>query len=281
MAMRDDFDEKTKETLARRVGYRCSNPNCRRLTSGPQVDTTKVINIGVASHITAASPRGPRFDAQISIEERKSIENGIWLCQNCAKLVDNDELRYSKDLLIQWKGLSEQAALLEVENQGKPSQSSKTGDIKLLRFYSQCFDRPAFQDPFRQEGSMEDFDKAIEDTITAINTGTLRSRDGAILAKAKGKSYLTNPIWRQKMDVIVDMLRAIRSRYRLAVQTGQIHLGSMYNGQQFYFIRDEQIAEWMDSTRSEIILLFSELCDEAKIPPLQFPRFLMRRRDQW
>lgn len=114
--MRDDFDEKTKQILARRVGYRCSNPNCRKLTSGPQEDPAKAINIGVAAHITAASPGGPRFDSTLSPVERKSPDNGIWLCQNCAKLIDSDEKRYSVALLKEWKKLSEQAALLDMEN---------------------------------------------------------------------------------------------------------------------------------------------------------------------
>ena len=48
---------------------------------------------------------------------------------------------------------------------------------------------------------MEAFDRAIEDTITAINTGCLRSRDGAVLCQSKGKSYLENPEWRQRMDL--------------------------------------------------------------------------------
>ena len=279
--MRDEFDNQTKEVLARRVGYRCSNPNCRKLTSGPQEDPTKAVNIGVAAHITAASQGGPRYDARLSSEERKSIDNGIWLCQNCAKLVDNDEQRYTADLLLKWKKLSEQAALLEVENLSPPSESSIVEDTELLRFYSQCFDRPAFQDPFRREGSMEAFDRAIADTITAINTGALRARDGTILAQAKGKSYLSNPEWREKMDTIVDLLRAIRSRYLLAVQTGQIYLGPEHQGQQFYDIRDEQVAEWMDSTRAEIIQLFSDLCEEAGIPPLRFPRFFRRRWDHY
>jgi hypothetical protein len=271
--MRDDFDEKTKEMLARRVGFRCSNPNCRKLTTGPQTDVAKAVNIGVAAHITAASPGGPRYDQKLSSEERKSIENGIWLCQNCGKLVDSDELKYSAYLLCQWKSLSEQAASLEVENSSFPTQSSLDQDIELLRFYSQCFDRPAFQDTFRrEEGSMEAFDKAIEDTITAINTGTLRSRDGAILAQAKGKSYISNPKWREQLDVIVDLLRAIRSRYFLAVQTRQIDVGLEHQGRQSYIIRDGQVAEWMDSTRGEIIQLFSNLCEEAGIPPLHFPR---------
>lgn len=275
--MRDEFDDKNKEVLARRVGSRCSNPNCRKLTSGPQTDPAKAVNIGIAAHITAASQGGPRYNANLSSEERKSICNGVWLCQNCAKLVDNDEQRYTTDLLIDWKRLSEQAALLEVEELSPPSESSKDEDTELLRFYSQCFDRPAFQDPFEREGSMEAFDKAIVNTITAINTGSLRARDGTILAQAKGKSYLSNHEWRGKMDTIVDLLRAIRSRYSLAVQTGQIHLGSEYQGRQFYDIRDEQVADWMDSTRAEIIQLFSDLCKEAGIPPLHFPRFFGRR----
>jgi len=113
--MRDEFDDKTKELLAKRVGNRCSNPNCRITTSGPQTDAAKALNIGVAAHITAASAAGPRHNPQLTPEERKSPENGIWLCQNHAKLVDNDEVRYTVDILNEWKRLSERAALLEIE----------------------------------------------------------------------------------------------------------------------------------------------------------------------
>lgn len=56
-------------------------------------------------------------------------------------------------------------------------------DKELIKFFVQCFDRPAFQDRIYQEGRMEDFDKAIEDTIIALNTGALRTRDGSILKK--------------------------------------------------------------------------------------------------
>jgi len=114
--LRDDFEPKTKETLALRVGCRCSNPKCRKLTNGPQTNPTKALNIGVAAHMAAASPGGKRYDARMSSAERKSINNGIWLCQNCAKLVDNDEQRYPTELLIEWKRLAEQAALQEIEN---------------------------------------------------------------------------------------------------------------------------------------------------------------------
>jgi len=116
--MRDDFDNKTKQLLAQRVGYSCSNPKCRQRTSGPQEDPAKAVNIGVAAHITAASARGPRYDPGLSSEERQSFENGIWLCQDCAKLIDNDEQRYNVDLLRKWKKSSEDSARREIEEKG-------------------------------------------------------------------------------------------------------------------------------------------------------------------
>jgi hypothetical protein len=112
---RDDFSSKTKDTLARRVGMLCSNPACRKLTSGPQFDPTKALNIGVAAHITAASVGGPRYDQSKAKDERSSIENGIWLCQNCAKLVDNDEHRYTVQMLYAWKKQAEDEALRHIE----------------------------------------------------------------------------------------------------------------------------------------------------------------------
>jgi len=91
--VRDDFLIPVKDTLAKRVGFRCSNPGCRKPTSGPQEDPAKSVNVGVAAHITAAASDGPRYDPALSSDERKSPPNGIWLCQSCAKLVDNDEIR--------------------------------------------------------------------------------------------------------------------------------------------------------------------------------------------
>lgn len=114
--MRDEFSAALKDALAKRVGYRCSNPACRQQTSGPTSDTTGVINVGVAAHITAAAAGGPRHDANLSVEARKSADNGIWLCQKCAKLIDSDCVRYSSEILRTWRKLAEQVALAELES---------------------------------------------------------------------------------------------------------------------------------------------------------------------
>jgi len=88
----------------------CSNPTCRAHTSGPQIDPEKIVNVGVGAHITAASQGGPRFDFSLSEKERRSVSNGVWLCQTCAKLVDSDQMLYTTALLKRWKADAEKEA---------------------------------------------------------------------------------------------------------------------------------------------------------------------------
>ena len=110
MSNRDDFPKKVIEPLRARVNNRCSNPNCRVPTTGPTTDNEKVNNIGVAAHITAASPGGPRYDPSMRKEERKSIRNAIWLCSNCSIKIDRDPSKYSVKDLRNWKKTAEQKA---------------------------------------------------------------------------------------------------------------------------------------------------------------------------
>ena len=113
--MRDEFSPATKELLAKRVGFRCSNPGCRQPTSGPQADPSGAVNIGVAAHITAASPDGPRYDPTLSASQRSSAENGIWLCQTDGKLVDSDPVKYTVEYLREWKTTAEALSARELE----------------------------------------------------------------------------------------------------------------------------------------------------------------------
>ena len=105
---RHDFTAQTVEILRKRVGYLCSNPDCRKHTVGPNADPEKATIVGVAAHITAASPGGPRYNVSMTEKERKSIENGIWLCVNCSTIIDKDPDSFPIDLLKSWKISSEQ-----------------------------------------------------------------------------------------------------------------------------------------------------------------------------
>jgi hypothetical protein len=103
MNNRDNFTKITIDILAKRVGYICSNPKCRTHTIGPNEKIDKATSIGIAAHISAASPGGPRYDASLSQDQRVHSDNGIWLCSNCATLIDKDPDRFPVFLLKQWK----------------------------------------------------------------------------------------------------------------------------------------------------------------------------------
>ncbi|WP_186393238.1 MULTISPECIES: NACHT domain-containing NTPase [unclassified Pannonibacter] len=102
---RDDFTQATKNRLAKQARYHCSNPSCRKLTSAPTSDGSKEMNIGVAAHICAAAPGvgARRYRADMTPDQRKSHENGIWLCQDCAKAIDSDDPIFTDAFLHSWK----------------------------------------------------------------------------------------------------------------------------------------------------------------------------------
>lgn len=119
---RDNFSKKIIQVLRERVAHRCSNPDCRVVTSGPTKKVDKANNLGTAAHICAASKGGPRYDEKMTKEERSSIDNAIWLCRNCSYKIDNDETGYPVNLLYQWKEEAEKKASQEM---GKPLPDNK------------------------------------------------------------------------------------------------------------------------------------------------------------
>lgn len=59
-----------------------------------------------------------------------SIENAIWLCQTCAKLVDNDQERFSADILRAWKVAAEIRAA-DVIGRPEPSEAAREARSRL------------------------------------------------------------------------------------------------------------------------------------------------------
>ena len=100
---RDDFTEKTRRQIAMRAGWLCSYPSCRRPTVGATSGGTDVVDVGVAAHIHAAAPRGPRPDPGMTREERRAPANGIWLCQVHAKALDSNDPEFTVENLRSWK----------------------------------------------------------------------------------------------------------------------------------------------------------------------------------
>jgi hypothetical protein len=162
---RHDFTEHTRKVIAERGGYRCADPDCLAVTVGPALlEKTSAARVGVAAHIHAASPDGPRYEPTQTEAERRSVENGLWMCQTHGRLIDSDESGHTGEELLRWKVAAERKAAAEL---GLPTARSlfrlQSGDqttyINLPRFIEiaahtgfQLADLPALNKPLLETG---------------------------------------------------------------------------------------------------------------------------------
>ena len=132
--MRHDFSQKTKRLIARRVSHLCSKPDCRVMLMTTHTHFKQASSIGVAAHICAASPGGARYDASLSKEQRQNADNGIWLCQSHAVLIDKQPDKYPLPLLQSWK---QQAGAYSKQLLNEPVMGEKEAVARLKAMYQQ------------------------------------------------------------------------------------------------------------------------------------------------
>jgi len=127
---RDNFSEKTRMQIARLAGGLCAYPGCRVATFGASADGAAVLDIGIAAHICAAAPGGPRFDQAMSPTERAAAANGIWMCADHGRAIDADPKFYTVEKLRKWKREAEHDAFLRVTRHPNAAPASVDyGDI--------------------------------------------------------------------------------------------------------------------------------------------------------
>lgn len=96
--------EYTNITIKKLYGFsknRCYNPDCKKLLIGRD----EVTQISKISHIEGASEKGPRYNKNMSNDERRDYKNLILLCDECHCIIDNpkNEITYPAVLLKEWK----------------------------------------------------------------------------------------------------------------------------------------------------------------------------------
>lgn len=124
-----DFNKNTIDTLAKRASFKCSNPDCRVATIGPNADPSKSTLIGEAAHILGARQNSKRYVQHMTDVARAEITNGIWLCRNCHKLVDTDENRYTSDVLYSWREEHEKFVFSELGNKSDRIQFDRQNEL--------------------------------------------------------------------------------------------------------------------------------------------------------
>lgn len=143
-----NFSEKVKTIIKKRAGYRCSFPDCNKLLVGPSSSSEDFIELGECAHIYGASPKGPRYTAELSEKSIKSVDNCIFLCKDHHTLIDDkeNEASYPPPTLLLFKAKHEQEISKELGLLHYPLQWIKS--IKILK------------SPVLREGKIYSFSKA-------------------------------------------------------------------------------------------------------------------------
>ena len=225
MAARVNFPAATKVVIAKRAAYRCSFPNCNRLTIGPGVRDDQVENTGHAAHIYSASESGPRGQGVLTPTELASTANGMWACATHSSMIDaNSGLRYPAATLQSWKALHEFRVAQEHSGRGLT-----LGFIRSIKIR----ESPLFEADSKIELAKTTFfvgmngagKTALCEWISAIDSprhlerwanrsGTL---DLDILFVAPGDRVLTVQIENRKLEVSLDTSRVAFNHIRIPV----------------------------------------------------------------
>ena len=85
-------DYPTKLVLAFRNGGTCAFPGCMKPLYSE--GSSQSVPIGEAAHIAGERPTAPRYDKEMTDQERNGVSNLIYLCPSCHTLIDKQETQY-------------------------------------------------------------------------------------------------------------------------------------------------------------------------------------------
>ncbi|MFA6138598.1 MAG: ABC-three component system protein [Sulfurimonas sp.] len=96
-----DYKLTTVKRLFALSGNECCSPNCTRNLVAEDEKTI----VAKICHIEAASPNGPRYNQNMSDDDRRDFKNLLLLCDEHHEIIDNplNEIDYPKEFLFEWK----------------------------------------------------------------------------------------------------------------------------------------------------------------------------------
>jgi hypothetical protein len=146
-----NYSPTTKRRLDTLSGNQCASPTCDK----PLIAKDGESIISKICHIEAVSVDGPRYNGNMTDDERRDYKNLILLCDECHTIIDNkkNEQTYPKELLWAWKS----------EHEAKIFNTILTKKPSLLKDVINALSRQTFVGKEQKEQNLEAF--AIPDKI--------------------------------------------------------------------------------------------------------------------
>ena len=82
---------------------------------------------------------------------------------------------------------------------------------------------------------------------------------------------MSNPRWREKLEIIAHRIEDLRTRFQVAVRNQELYFRAKDG---FYAIHNHGLPHEMDAMRESIIALLNQILMEANLEPIQGMRHL-------
>ena len=132
-------------------------------------------------------------------------------------------------------------------------------DADVLQLMAAVFDRPAFRTPFQQESSLPAFQKAIEDTIGALNTGLWRTREGVEIRRIPSIHHLKNQRIQTVIGKVVRQVDQLRRIFVTRLKEGEIRPCGCGQPDCPTFTLTQRVADELDDARQRILTTFQSV----------------------
>ena len=132
-------------------------------------------------------------------------------------------------------------------------------DGDTLRMMAAVFERPVFRTPFVAESHLPAFQQAIEDTISALNTGVWRTRDGAEIRRIPSLHHVRDAHIRAGLTKVVRELDEVRRLFKRHLTDGGVQHCSCGDPDCPTFVVHPHAAHDLDRARSLALGSFAKI----------------------
>src|SRR5262249_38666094 len=129
-------------------------------------------------------------------------------------------------------------------------------DQDILHQMAAALDRPAFHTRFRDECSLPAFRQAIEDTISALNTGIWKTRDGAEIRRIPSLHHLRDSTIKAHVTRTSRLLDELHKAFVAGLRSGTVKPCGCKQPDCPVFFIDPRTAERLDQIKSEALNAF-------------------------
>lgn len=138
-------------------------------------------------------------------------------------------------------------------------------DKEVIEEFIPCFRRPALITLFEYEMNLINFEKAITDTIEALNTGKYNTRENTLIKQIHRVDDISDHRIKKRMISIINQLINLRQVYKSLVKEREIIIDGDVGADYLYYQVSSKASEKMNKLRQQILDEFNKLHHEDKI----------------